>query len=264
MSSFLCSLPLIAGLLTACPAESPRLTGYVEGEYVSLAPAQTARIAEILVSRGQKVEKASLLARLEDQDARNLADEAKARLTAAIAQAEGARLELGRVRELTGQNVAAQASFDSAKAALDVAEAQVAQAKANLAQAEWQLSERSLKATVGGKIDDIMRHAGDIAGPNQPIISLLSEQGVKLKLYAPESALTALSPNSELLISCDGCGDDIRAQVSYIAKEPEFTPPVIYSLDRRQKLVYLIEARPIGKNNPLAPGMIVDAILAKP
>ena len=32
--------------------------------------------------------------------------------------------------------------------------------------------------------------------------------------------------------------------MSFIARSAEYTPPVIYSLDERAKLVYLIEARP--------------------
>jgi hypothetical protein len=29
-----------------------------------------------------------------------------------------------------------------------------------------------------------------------------------------------------------------------VSADPEFTPPVIYSIENRQKLVYLVEARP--------------------
>ena len=32
--------------------------------------------------------------------------------------------------------------------------------------------------------------------------------------------------------------------VSFIARAAEFTPPVIYSLEERDKLVFLVEARP--------------------
>ena len=45
-------------------------------------------------------------------------------------------------------------------------------------------------------------------------------------------------------------------------RDPEFTPPVIYSLENRQKLVYLVEARPEGDAGPLQPGQIVDVDLA--
>ena len=46
-------------------------------------------------------------------------------------------------------------------------------------------------------------------------------------------------------VHCDGCApDDLTARVTYVSDGPEFTPPVIYSLENRQKLVYLVEARP--------------------
>ena len=67
---------------------------------------------------------------------------------------------------------------------------------------------------------------------------------------------------SLLSVHCDGCGPDVKARVSYVSPDPEFTPPVIYSLENRQKLVYLVEARPEGDAGPLQPGQIVDVDLA--
>ena len=51
--------------------------------------------------------------------------------------------------------------------------------------------------------------------------------------------------------------------MSYVADEPEFTPPVIYSLENRQKLVYRVEARPAPDSKGLRPGQIVDVALAR-
>jgi HlyD family secretion protein len=47
-----------------------------------------------------------------------------------------------------------------------------------------------------------------------------------------------------ITVHCDGCEPDLGAKVSFIAKSAEFTPPVIYSLEERGKLVFLIEALP--------------------
>jgi len=50
--------------------------------------------------------------------------------------------------------------------------------------------------------------------------------------------------------------------VSYVANDPEFTPPVIYSNETRAKLVFLIEARPaIGDAPKLRPGQPVAVTL---
>ena len=59
----------------------------------------------------------------------------------------------------------------------------------------------------------------------------------------------------------DGCPPGLRARISYVSPDPEFTPPVIYSLETRQKLVYLVEARPEGDASLLQPGQIVDVDL---
>ena len=62
---------------------------------------------------------------------------------------------------------------------------------------------------------------------------------------------------------CDGCPPGLTATVSYVSDEPEFTPPVIYSVENRQKLVYRIEARPAADSSRLRPGQIVDVALAR-
>jgi hypothetical protein len=60
--SFLCSLPLIASLISSCPAEAPVAVGYVEGEYVLLAPLENAQVRSIAVRRGDVVEQGQELA----------------------------------------------------------------------------------------------------------------------------------------------------------------------------------------------------------
>lgn len=45
-------------------------------------------------------------------------------------------------------------------------------------------------------------------------------------------------------IKCDGCAPEISARISFISDGAEYTPPVIYSLEERAKLVFLVEARP--------------------
>ena len=63
-------------------------------------------------------------------------------------------------------------------------------------------------------------------------------------------------------ISCDGCEKGLSANITVLSREPEFTPPVIYSLESRQTLVYLVEAR-ASHDRPLRlqPGQIVDVDL---
>jgi len=92
---------------------------------------------------------------------------------------------------------------------------------------------------------------------------MLPDGAVKLKVYLPEPAFHTVKVGDRLAVHCDGCPDGLTARVSYVSPEPEFTPPVIYSLETRQKLVYLVEARPEDGAERLQPGQIVDVERAR-
>ncbi len=61
-------------------------------------------------------------------------------------------------------------------------------------------------------------------------------------------------------IACDGCAAGLHGKIRFISQVAEFTPPVIYSVSERQKLMFLIEATP---DNPdaLRAGQPVDVRL---
>jgi HlyD family secretion protein len=215
-----------------------------------------------------------------------------AALDASLKQAEVTADDTARTfqrrQSLLDRGYASQADYDAAKTAADVATArarelaanlavaklparadEIASAKAKVAQAQamrdnakWRLDQRSLVAPSAGYVSDIIRRVGDVAGPQAPVVSFLPDGAIKLKVYVPEADLAGLAIGQQLKVRCDGCESGLVADITYIAREPEFTPPIIYSLESRQTLVYLIEAR-AGKDKPvrLQPGQIVDVTL---
>ncbi|MEX0957143.1 MAG: HlyD family efflux transporter periplasmic adaptor subunit [Rhizobiaceae bacterium] len=312
--SFLCALPLAASLFAACDEPAPLAVGYVEGEFVRLAPIENAQVRIVKVRRGDMVEAGQPLVLLENTDAEiavvqadaalaqanaQLADlqqgkrpqeiaVLEAALRSAQAEAEEARRVFDRTQDLFSRGIATQADLDKAATRVTMAEAavgraeadlkvarlpardeaisgaehQVEQTRAALEQARWRLSKRTITAPEPGRISDVIRNPGDLSGPSAPVISMLPDGAVKLKLYVPEEKFSTIRIGDRLAVSCDGCPDNLTALVSYASPEPEFTPPVIYSLETRQKLSHLIEARPEGEAAPLKPGQIVDVRLA--
>jgi HlyD family secretion protein len=75
------------------------------------------------------------------------------------------------------------------------------------------------------------------------VLALLPPGNVKLRFFVPEAELPQIALGQTVRVGCDGCRNDLVARVSFISRTSEFTPPVIYSLDERSKLVYLVEAR---------------------
>ena len=312
--SFVCAIPVIASLIWTCGGSGPLAVGYVEGEYVLVAPIETAQIVDLSVRRGDRVTAGEALARLERRDAeiavaqaaaglaqaeRQLANLQEGRrpeeiasivasLSSAKAQAAEAERVLQRQADLLKQGISTQAAHDSASTAVELNRAKVSELEANLAvarlpareneikaaqaavdqagavleQAEWRLSKRTLSIPQSGVVSDIIRNAGEVAGPQAPVLSVLADGALKLRVYVPETALSSIRVGASLVVRCDGCSEGMRATVSYISPDPEFTPPVIYSLENRQKLVYLVEARPDADAWALTPGQIVDVDLA--
>lgn len=212
----------------------------------------------------------------------------EAALASAKAQAAEATRNADRLLDLSNRGVATETQRDDAATAAEVATAHVAEIKANLAvarlparkgeiaaatatlgeaeaardHAKWQIDQRKLASPAPGLVTDILLRPGEIATAGQPILSLLPDGAVKLRLYLPEAALASVAPGSLLQVHCNRCPDGLTARVSYVSDSPEFTPPVIYSVDSRQKLVDLVEARPLQETS-LKPGQIVDVDLAE-
>ncbi|QIB35537.1 HlyD family secretion protein [Ancylobacter pratisalsi] len=188
----------------------------------------------------------------------------------AQAALELSRIELGRQQDLYAKKVgskaaldSAQASFDQNQAALDeiskqmdvgrlasrdervtAAEKAVLVAQANLDAATTRLERRKLTAPSDGSVETVYFRPGELVPVGRPVLSLLPPELIKMRFFVPEPDLNRFKLGTKVQVSCDGCGEGVAATVSYIAEEAEYTPPVIYSLDERAKLVFMLEARP--------------------
>jgi HlyD family secretion protein len=313
MSAIHCWLPFAASLFAGCGGGEIVGTGYVEGEYVLIAPVETAEIERLAVGRGDRVATGQTLAVLESRAAEIAVAEAaaalaeahsrlanlqegkrpeeiavvEASLASALAQETEARRSFERQANLARTGIVTQAQLDDARTAFDMAGAKVnevranldvmrlparaheiaaaqageARAKAALDAAKWRLAKRRLVAEQGGIVTDILRRPGEIAGPAQPVLTLLPDGAAKLRVFVGEAKRAAIAPGLRLAVSCTGCPAGLFARVTYVASDPEFTPPVLYSPDNREKLVYLVEATP--ESGSLAPGQIVDVAIAE-
>ncbi len=83
--------------------------------------------------------------------------------------------------------------------------------------------------------------------PGAAIVSLLPDANRKIRFFVPEPRLAGVSHRQQgrdRLRRLPGRGS--RARSTFVSSAAEFTPPVIYSKDVRDKLVFRVEARPLG------------------
>lgn len=259
-------------LLTGCgQKESAAWLGYVEGESAFIAAPQAGWVARVAVRRGDWVTRGDLLFALDDTNQAAARDQANAAIAVAQGQLVAAQANLVLTqKELTRQTNllaasastkqaydVAKASYESAAAQVAQIEAQIAQARASLTGAAYQLSERDVTSRTAGRVQDVFFRTGEYAPAMTPVVSVLPPENIYVRFFIPESELSHVKLGQRVAIGCDGCAQGITATVTFIAAQEEFTPPVIFSIGSREKLVFKLEARAPG-GLKLNPGQPVD------
>lgn len=285
----------IAFLVPSMGATPPQVyNGYLEADYVYLAPLGSGRIAGIAANEGDQVTAGMPLVTLENTS--QTATLRAAHAGVAIAEANLENLQTGsreteitviratlrkaeadlaltratfeRSERLLAQGDIPAARADQDRAAYASAEAQVAQLRAELevaqlparaaqrtaaeatldqARAEAQiaqiaLDDRSLAAPIDGRVERVFFDAGEVVGAGAPILSILQPDKIKAIFFVPEADRAGLAIGDRLMMDCDGCADGLNAQISRLASDPQYTPPILYSRDERERLVFRAEA----------------------
>lgn len=163
---------------------------------------------------------------------------ARAQLDIATANFNRDRAALEEVRRQI--DVARMASREEDIAA---ARQSLAAAEARRGAAETRLARRRVASPAAGTVQQVYYRPGEMVPANRPVIALLPPANIKVRFFVPEAILPTIAVGRAVQIRCDGCADPIAARISFIARSAEFTPPVIYSLEERSKLVFLVEAR---------------------
>ena len=224
--------------------ESDFYQGYVEGESIRMAAPVAGTLAKLIVRRGQSVMAGAPLFELDVTADKAARDEAAAALNYAEAQYR-------RQQELIVTKATPAEKLDAARNSYE-------QAKAALIKAERRLVEMAPKAPVDAVIEDTMALPGDFVAAGNPVVSLLPPDRIKLRFFVPESALAGTAIGQIVTFRCDGCPQGMKARIVYVSPRAEYTPPVIYSVGSREKLVFMVEAVPIDAPIRLKPGQPAD------
>ena len=221
----------LALALAGCSEKrDPGFQGWVEADMIFVSPDESGRVTKLTVREGDEVKVGQQLYSVDDD--LQLADLNQNKATLANAQQT-----YDRAASLSKTGSGTQANLDSAVSALRVAEARVNTS-------ETRLARRKGFAPVAGTIQQIYFREGEMVPERRPVLSIMPPGNMKIRFFAPETELPKLAIGDEVKVTCDNCSADLTAKIYFIATTAEYTPPVIYSLDERNKLVYLIQARP--------------------
>ena len=130
------------------------------------------------------------------------------------------------------------------EALIESQQLQVESARLQRDKARWELQQSTLIAPQDAVVFDTLYRPGERVIAGRPLISLLSPENVRVRFFIPEKELGALHTGMSVLLVCDGCKQPYAGRINYISPEAEYSPPVIYSTEHRDKLVYMAEAVP--------------------
>lgn len=231
------------------------LHGYLEADFVDVAAEVGGRL-EWVVPRGKRISRGELLFRLEQAPESMQLRQLQAQIKAnealqheASTALELARRERNRLQKLVAGSFVSREQLDQAKTRVQQSKDRLAALKAegealraSLEKMAWMIERKQPAAAAAGMVEDVYFEPGEWVAPGQPVVRLLPEGALKLRFYLPEVMRAKISIGETVRLSIDGLEEPLVARIRFIASEPEFAPPVIYSEEVRTKLVYRVEA----------------------
>lgn len=184
----------------------PRLT-------IELAAPTAGVLAEVLVDRGDRVQKGEVVAKLDStvEQATVELDKSRAESGAAIAsrraRAKFFALKNGRLLKLQSPGTVSQAELDEAAADLAVANADLAEAEEQkkIAHLEYErsvaiLNQRSIRSPIDGLILQRKLSGGEYAFDQAPIMVLAEVNPLNVEVYLPITSLEKIHAGTNALV----------------------------------------------------------------
>lgn len=301
-------------LVSCSDNQTHTFQGYIEGEYLYMAPSVPGHLDKLLVQRGEVIqpnqslfliEKTDELAQLHATQAQLQSSQATLKdmlvgkrpselntITAQINQAQSSKqlavtnlkrdqkqysigaipksqldnsqanyiIAVNQVNEL--QNDLITAKLPNRNQQIQSQKALVKYSEANVADAQWKLSQTKVQAPTSALVYDTLYNEGEWVSAGKPVVILLPPENLKIRFFAPETNLSQLRLGQRIKITCDGCQKNMHAKISYISDQAEYTSPLIYSNETRNKLIFRIEAKPEKPNLfKIHPGQPVEVII---
>ncbi len=137
-----------------------------------------------------------------------------------------------------------QKEYEAALANVAAAESQLEHVLAEESIVLKDLARLMVKSPVQGRVQEIIVQAGARATANLPVLVLVPHDKTKIRFYVAEKNLAEYPLDTEVWLDFTGNEKPVKGKITYISPRPEFTPPVIYSLETKEKMVFALDATP--------------------
>jgi len=264
---------VIAWLMLRNPGLPPGFAGgngRLEAREVDIAAKYAGRLKQVLADEGDTVDAGQVVATIDTEplEAQLRSSDAKIReaqdnLRSALADVKAKQAEWsyadrqakrskglvknGAVSEREAEVDVARA--DSTRAALESAKAQAVRAQsaidAQTAESERlkaEISDNTLKAPVRARVESRIAQAGEVVAQGGKVLSTYDLSDVYMYIFLPTTTAGKVALGSEARIVLDAAPQyPIRAFVSYVSPNAQFTPKTVETAEERHNLSFRVK-----------------------
>lgn len=210
----------------------------------------------------------------------------EASLEKAEIQSQYASTELSRAKDLVAKKVWPPNKLDSAQTAYDQSQTTIEEIKRSIAaarvparagqtnvlvasvkevdalieQAQVELDKCAIYSSHSGIIDEIFYRQDEVIAAGQPVLSIIPNDKLIVRFFVPQVMRSKIAINQQIALRADGLDKELSARISFIASQPEYTPPIMLNEKSRKELVYMMEAH-LAFDSGLSPGQPLTIVL---
>jgi multidrug efflux system membrane fusion protein len=159
------------------------------------------------LQQGDEIRRGAVLARVDEADARERVNQARAQAAEAAANLERARLDGERAERLYAVQSVTRPDYDAARAARAMAVARAEAAQAQLQAAELALRDCTLSSPIDGVVLSRDVEVGTLASPGLVAFAVADLTRVKAVFGVPDHLVGRLRVGTSLVVTTDSSGD---------------------------------------------------------
>jgi RND family efflux transporter MFP subunit len=175
-----------------------------------------ARIDDIYVRSGDKVDKGQLLVDLEKRDLTSRVSQAEAKIQSVNALLKEAKQSLERTVELSQKGVLPTSDLDKARANYDTLLAERETAQQGMEEAKVALDFSSIVSPITGRVVDRFAEPGDTAQPGQKLLSIYNPLSLRVEANVREKLALSLELGQELEVEVPSLARRFKAEIEEI------------------------------------------------
>ena len=180
-----------------------------------------ARVVDVNLKAGQKVQAGDVLLRLDDTDLRAKLQQAKAAVMALDATRSQAEGDEKRDAKLVISGAVSQQELEKARTALRTAEADLLRAQETVKEVLAMLDWATIRSPIDGVVIDKKVDVGDMVSPGQILVTLFDPKRMQLVASVRESLAHQLQVGQEIDARVEGLKKQCQGTISEIVPEAQ-------------------------------------------